>query len=226
MILSLSDDAAVREVVDRLCRLDLSGRLVIDTSTVSPETLRGLLPSIAKAGGSALDAPIAGGPDMVAAGTIGFYVGGSDVDVARFAPVAARMSNRLVHVGEVGAGSAAKIVNNMMLAGYWQTLKEALLVGKRSGLGLETMMGLLAKSPSANPLMQHRLPVILGESDTVGFPVASVVDDIALYLETARALGVEAPVTAAALASFTAFRDAGHGGDDFGAMVREAFRSG
>ncbi len=57
------------------------------------------------------------------------YIGGSEADVQRFRPVAEVLSNRIVHVGPLGHGAAAKLVNNMMLMGFWQTLKEALTWG-------------------------------------------------------------------------------------------------
>lgn len=223
VILSLMDDRAVTDVVRALCRLDLTGRLVVDTSTVSPETLRGEEEAIRAAGGAAIDAPVSGGPETVLAGTAGLYIGGAEADVARFMPLAEALSDRIVHVGGLGAGAAAKIVNNMVLAGYWETLKEALQVGKRSGLGIETMMEVLSRSPAASPAFLHRSPVILGTSEAVGFPVTGVIKDTALFVETARKAGVEAPAMAAALQSFLAHRDAGHGEEDLATMVRAAY---
>lgn len=223
LLLSLLDDAAVAAVVDALCRCDLSGRLVVDTSTVAPETLRGRLRALHAAGGAAVDAPVSGGPELVAAGTAGLYLGGMDADVRRFMPVARLMAGRIVHVGGPGAGAAAKIVNNMMLAGFWQTLKESLQVGRRLGLDLQAMMAILLESPAANAALRQRAPVVLGESDAVGFSVDGIVKDISLFVETARRAGVPAPAMAAALESFAAHRTAGHGADDLATMVRAAY---
>ena len=77
VLLSLSDDAAVAEIVGQLGRGDLAGKLIVDTSTVSPDTLRRLAGAIGEAGGAALDAPVSGGPDLVLAGKAGFYIGGA-----------------------------------------------------------------------------------------------------------------------------------------------------
>ncbi|UCH75983.1 MAG: NAD(P)-dependent oxidoreductase [Rhodospirillales bacterium] len=225
VILSLLDDAAVAAVLDALCRCDLSGRLVVETSTVAPDTLRGRTDAIRGAGGAAIDAPVSGGPDLIASGRAGLYIGGDDGDVARFMPVARLLADRIHHVGGLGAGAAAKIVNNMMLAGFWQTLKESLEVGKRLGLDLATMIEILCDSPAANAALRRRAPVVLGESDAVGFSVTGVIKDIALFVETAEAAGVAAPAIAAALDSFAAHRDAGHGDEDLATMVREAYRS-
>lgn len=83
VLLSLSDDAAVTEVVGMLVRADLRGKLIVDTSTVGPDTLRRLADVIGEAGGAALDAPISGGPDLVLAGRAGFYIGGAAQDFER-----------------------------------------------------------------------------------------------------------------------------------------------
>jgi 3-hydroxyisobutyrate dehydrogenase-like beta-hydroxyacid dehydrogenase len=223
IMLSLSDDAAVTSVVEQLCRGGLAGKLVVDTSTVGPDTLRRQAGAIAKAGGAALDAPISGGPDLVFEGRAGFYIGGDAADVARFMPMAEALSNRMLHVGDLGAGAAAKIVNNMMLMGYWETLKEALLIGKSAGLPLETILEVLKGSPAASGAFLHRLPVLLRQSDAVGFTVSGVVKDGGIFRRTAEQYGVPIPVIEAALASFRAHQQKGHGETDLATMPRAAY---
>jgi 3-hydroxyisobutyrate dehydrogenase len=134
------------------------------------------------------------------------------------------MSNRVHHVGALGDGAAAKIVNNMLLLGFWGSLKEAVQVGKRAGLSAETMMTFLAGSPAATPLLAQRVPVILGQSDAVGFPIAGVLKDGALFTRTARQYGVPTPAMEAALASYRACAEAGLGEADFAVMIRQAYR--
>ena len=119
VILSLSDDTAVNAVLSEVVVYDLSGKLVVDTSTVSPQTLKGRLGEIDAAGGAVVDAPISGWPSVVAQGEAGFYIGGEEAAVRRLMPVAEVLSGRIHHVGDLGSGAAMKIVNNMMLTGYW-----------------------------------------------------------------------------------------------------------
>jgi 3-hydroxyisobutyrate dehydrogenase len=223
VLLSLSDDAAVTEIVGQLVRGDLTGKLIVDTSTVSPDTLRRLAGAIGEAGGAALDAPISGGPDLVLAGKAGFYIGGAAADFERFRPVAEAMSNRVHHVGTLGEGAAAKIVNNMLLLGFWGCLKEAVQVGKRAGLSAETMMRFLSGSPAATPLLAQRVPVILGQSDEVGFTISGVVKDGAMFARTAGQYGIAVPAIEAALASYRACEGAGLGDADFAVMIRAAY---
>jgi 3-hydroxyisobutyrate dehydrogenase len=224
VLLSLSDDAAVTEVVGQLVRGDLAGKLIVDTSTVSPDTLRRLAGAIGEAGGAALDAPISGGPDLVLAGKAGFYIGGAQADFERFRPVAEAISNRVHHVGALGEGAAAKIVNNILLLGFWGCLKEAVQVGKRAGLAADTMMQFLTGSPAATPLLAQRVPVILGQSDEVGFTISGVLKDGAMFARTAQHYGIAVPAMEAALTSYRACQDAGFGEADFAVMIRAAYR--
>ena len=129
VILSLFDDTAVNSVMEELKQCDLRNRLVVDTSTVGPDTIRSHALAIKQIGGAAMDAPIAGGPEMVLQGKASVYMGGDKADVAKFLPVARSFAIRVHHVGRLGGGASAKAVNNMMIISYWQCLKEALQFG-------------------------------------------------------------------------------------------------
>jgi 3-hydroxyisobutyrate dehydrogenase len=223
LILSLMDDAAVSSV---LCALvdtgELAGRLIVETSTVSPQTLSRHVGALEAAGARAIDAPISGGPEQVLQGRIGLYIGGADADFRRFQPVAETLSDRIHHIGPLGQGAAAKLVNNMMLLGLWQTLKEALLLGQAAGLSRDTMLGFLESSPAASPALKSRLPLIRGESDAVGFSLSGVVKDARVVAGLADELNVSLPAIRAALDSFEAAHHAGHGEADLATMVRAA----
>lgn len=222
IVLALLDDPAVHAVLDELAAIQLTGKLIVDTSTVSPETLRAHEVSIKEKGASLLDAPISGGPEMLLAGTVGFYVGGAEQNFQRFLPVAGVLSNRIHHVGKLGDGASAKLVNNMMLMGLWQIMKEAVQLGGKAGLSRDKMIEILSGSPAASPAMRSRLPVILGETDNVGFPVSGVLKDMGVVFELASRLGVATPAIEAAHASFKEAAALGHGEADLGTVVRLA----
>ncbi|MEM8632112.1 MAG: NAD(P)-dependent oxidoreductase [Pseudomonadota bacterium] len=222
LVLSLFDDAAVRDVMDALVALPLEGKLIVDTSTVSPEVLIGFRGAVEAAGADAVDAPISGGPEMVAEGTAGIFLGGTATAAARAHPILGAVSGNIVHAGPLGAGAAAKVVNNMMLCGIWQTLKEALTLGQAAWLDTDTMLEFLSKSPAASPAILSRMDILSGQADRVGFPVSGAVKDTSLFLKVAETLGVPTPVLEAGNASF---RDAANGGfadHDLSMMVRAA----
>ncbi|TWF52951.1 3-hydroxyisobutyrate dehydrogenase [Neorhizobium alkalisoli] len=220
VILALLDDQAVHTVLDALATVDLSGRLVVDTSTVSPQTLRGRAAGMEAAGARLLDAPISGGPEMLLSGKVGLYIGGDKADFDRFLPLAETLSDRIHHAGGLGDGAAAKLVNNMMLMGQWQNLKEALILGKKAGLTSAKILEILSGSPAASPAFKSRLPVILGETDAVGFPVSGAIKDGRLVRDVASVLGIDTPAMAASLKSFEAAAEAGFGDADLATMVR------
>ncbi|WP_347313086.1 NAD(P)-dependent oxidoreductase [Defluviimonas sp. SAOS-178_SWC] len=226
VILSLFDDIAVTEVMEKLLTLDLSGKLIADTSTVRPETLRGFAARLGTTGACAVDAPISGGPEMVAARTAGMFLGGAEADIDRFRPAAGAIAGAVRAVGPLGAGVAAKIANNILLAGSLQALKEAVQTGLAAGLDLRTLVTFLSEGPAANGFFRARLPEILGDSERVGFPVAGALKDIDLFLDVAGRLGVNAPATAAAKASFEAVADKGFAEQDVAMVIRDVWQTG
>lgn len=222
IILALLDDAAVHAVLDELAAAHPAGKLIVDSSTVSPETLRAHEAVMKEKGAVLLDAPISGGPEMLLAGTVGLYIGGVEKDFQRFLAVAEVLSNRIHHVGRLGDGASAKLVNNMMLMGLWQIMKEAIQLGGKAGLSPEKMIEVLSGSPAASPAMKSRLPVILGETEVVGFPVSGVLKDMGVVFEMANRLGVATPAIEAAHASFKQAAAMGYAEADLGTVVRLA----
>jgi len=222
IILALLDDAAVHSTLDALAALPIDRKLVVDTSTVSPETSRAHEAAMKNKGAALLDAPISGGPEMLLSGTVGLFVGGAEADFQRFTPIAETLSNRIHHVGRLGDGAAAKLVNNMMLMGLWQVMREAINLGGSAGLSREKMIDILSGSPAASPAMRSRLPVILGETEAVGFPVSGVLKDMGVVFDLAGHLGVETPAIRAAQASFKQAAELGFADADLGTVVRLA----
>lgn len=220
ILTSLLDDAAVTSVFGKLAKMPLDGKLVAETSTIRPGTVKQMAPLIEEAGGAMIDAPISGWPEFVAAGKAGVFVGGSPSDIERFAPVAAAFAERVSHIGVIGSGATMKVVNNMMLAGFWQTLSEALSVAVEAGLDLEQTLGIIAKGPAANNTLTGKMPVLLGEPHDVSFSIAGVAKDLDVYTGTARELGVEAPAIEAASRSFADAVARGRGEEDLAMIIK------
>lgn len=219
LLTSLFDDCAVEAVAKRLSALTLPGKLIVETSTIDPKTLRRVAPDLQAKGAAVIDAPISGGPDMIAAGTIGIFLGGAADDVARFTPVAERLSNRFAHIGELGAGYATKIMNNVALGGATQALIEALKTGQALGLSKETMLAVLEKGPAITPMLKDRLPKIRGDDVSVGFSLDGAVVDSELFVAVTRAAGVELTVVPELLKSYQIAVEAGHGAKDLVSVV-------
>ena len=122
----------------------------------------------------------------------------------------------------LGTGAAAKIVNNMVLSGYWEVLREALMTGKRAGLSLDKMLDMVMTSPGGTPALKARAPRIRGHDRSVGFPVRGAMNDATLFASVADSYDVDTPAIDAALASFKACLENGSGDEDLAAMLRMA----
>ncbi len=222
LVTSLTDDAAVEAVLGALAQTDLTGKLIVETSTISPETTRRLAVPLRAAGAEIIDAPISGGPEMIAAGTAGFFLGGPVDAVARFQPIAAPIANRWHHSGTLGQGLSMKIVNNMVLSGYVRALHDAVAVGARAGLGLPEMLAVLLESPAASGFLKARAAAVLGEDDRVGFAAEQAVGDMEVFLAEAARLGVEAPGVAGMKALAETAVAGGYGAEDVASLVHRA----
>lgn len=223
LLLSLFDDAAVAETLDRLISRDVRGKLVVDTSTVSPIPFRDRIAALAEAGLAAIDAPISGGPEMVTGGTCGIFIGGAAGDVARADPVLAALTERRFHLGPLGAGMVMKTLNNTLLQGYVATLRQILPLAKKAGISLEDAMRILATGPAGNPFLADRLPRILGEDDSVGFALKGAAKDTDVFIAVAAAHGVTIPVLTEAQAGMYAALEAGLGEKDPAALLATAY---
>lgn len=220
LLISLLDETAVESVLAQLSNNDLSGKLIVETSTVSPDVTRRNEVRILKAGGALIDAPISGGPEMVADGTMGLFIGGAAENVTRFMKVAPKFSNRIAHVGELGTGAAAKIVNNIAIAGAFGAAIEAVNVGHKMGLDLRTMMGFLENSPGITPMVKSRIPMILGDDDRVGFSIDSGAPAGEMFLAEAARVGADVPALSAQMERTREARSAGLGQKDYASIFR------
>jgi len=224
LIFSLYDDTAVAEMLDAALGCTLSGKLIVETSTVAPSVLTSRAERIADAGAMAVDAPIAGGPELVAAGSCGIFIGGPPDAAARARTALAPLSNRIFHVGPLGTGLVMKTINNALMQSYWAGLGEQMRVASRAGLPLETAMTILCGGPAAMPMVRDRLPKILGQDDTVGFTVSGIAKDNAVFQRVAAEMGVDTPTLRAAAAMIRDGIENGLADADPAALVAWAYR--
>ena len=190
LILSLFDDAAVAGMLDALLEHNLTGRLIVETSTVVPQILIDRAEAFAAKGAQVADAPVSGGPEMVAAGTCGIFVGAEPEVAARALAVLTDITPRVLHMGPLGAGMAMKTINNGMLQIYGAGLKEMLPIAKRAGISLEQVLAVLNNGPAGMDFIRARTPKIIGEDSTVGFTLNGVVKDNAVFRRVAESYGV------------------------------------
>lgn len=214
---------------DGLLKADVTGKLVIDMSTVRPETSRALARDVAARGAAYVECPVGGTVGPARDGKLFGFVGGEAADVARAKPLLDQLCRRVEHVGPVGAGAAMKLAINLPLLVYWQAFGEALSLCQPLGLDPARLVDIFADTSGGPNMLKGRGPVIArvlggGDAGMVTFDVDSIRKDMRTMIDEGRALGRELPVTARALECFDAAAKAGIGSRDATALLTHWLR--
>jgi 3-hydroxyisobutyrate dehydrogenase len=201
--------------------------LLIDCSTIDVASARTVEETARAAGLEMLDAPVSGGTVGAAAGTLTFMVGGSEAAFARGTPILQAMGKNIFHAGAAGAGQAAKICNNMMLAINMIGVSEGFLLAKSLGLDWNKLHEITttatAQSWALSSYCPAPGPVPAAPSNrdyAPGFMAALMLKDVKLSQAAAEAGGVPTPLAAHAVEFYQAAVDAGDGAKDFSVVFR------
>jgi 3-hydroxyisobutyrate dehydrogenase len=220
VVLCVSADCDVAEVVNALLPGIGPGQVIVDCSTVSPGTACAAAEAIHARGGEFLDAPVTGGVEGARSGRLAMMVGGDPVTLGKMEPVLATMATRIVLMGATGSGQAAKAVNQVMVAGINQAVTEALGFAERLGLELDRVIEVIAGGAAGNWFLEKRGPTMTRGSFSPGFKLALHHKDLAICQAMAVPLQCELPLTTATLRDYAALIAAGFGDEDISALYR------
>ncbi len=199
LCLCLSDDAAVEAVLlegDGAAIHGLKpGSLVVDFSTIAPATTRRLAERCAASGVAWLDAPVTGGTEGARAGTLSVLVGGDAHDLERARALLEVVGGRITHLGPVGSGQQAKAVNQVLVAGSYAAVAEAMALGQRLGLPMPELVQALQGGAAGSWALTHRAANMLNGHYPLGFKLSLHRKDLAIALAEAAAAGLELPVS-------------------------------
>jgi 3-hydroxyisobutyrate dehydrogenase-like beta-hydroxyacid dehydrogenase len=189
---SLADDAAVTDVYggpEGVAAGLRPGTVVLESSTIDPETVRGLAPAVEEREASLLDAPVSGSVPLVERGELTVMVGGDAAALERARPVLDTLAKSVFHVGELGAGATMKLVVNATLHGLNLALSEGLVLAEKAGVGRTAAYEVLAASAVAAPYLHYKRAAFERPEET---PVAFSLDLAAKDLDLALALAERA----------------------------------
>ena len=203
------------------------GSLVLECSTIAPESARKVHAAASARGIAMLDAPVSGGTAGAAAGTLTFMVGGDAAVLERARPVLSAMGKNLFHAGPDGAGQVAKVCNNQLLAVQMIGTAEALALGVANGLDAATLAEIMRQSSGGNwvlekynpwPGVMENAPASKGYSG--GFMSQLMAKDLGLAQEAAQFTASSTPMGALALQLYRLLLKQGHGELDFSAVQK------
>lgn len=199
--------------------------LIIDCSTIAPESARKVAASAAEAGFDMIDAPVSGGVGGAVGGTLTFMVGGSSkaLDIAR--PLLEIMGKNIFHAGDAGAGQVAKVCNNMLLAVLMTGTAEALQLGVNNGLDPAVLSEIMQKSSGGNWALEvyNPFPGVMPSAPASnnyagGFLVDLMIKDLGLAMASALETGSSTPMGALARNLYVTHGAKGNGQIDFSSI--------
>ena len=238
LLLCVSDDHAAEAVLlgaktphpkFRTDRTDLGaavidalppGALVIDCSTIAPATSRRLAATLAERGIHYIDAPVTGGTEGARAGTLSVLVGGAPEHLERAQPLLEVLGSAITHFGPVGAGQEAKAVNQVLVAGSYAAVAEALSLAERLGLNRTQVVEALKGGAAGSWALEHRSAPMINDHYPLGFKLELHRKDLAIALDAAAAQALELPVSQLVAAMEDALMADGHGELDVSALAR------
>ncbi|NYT57704.1 3-hydroxyisobutyrate dehydrogenase [Alcaligenaceae bacterium] len=203
-----------------------AGTLVLECSTIAPESSRKVADAARGKGVRMIDAPVSGGTGGAVAGTLTFIVGGQADDLEAARPYLEKMGKNIFHAGAAGAGQVAKICNNMLLGILMAGTSEALALGAANGLDTKVLSDIIAKSSGRNwatelynpwPGVMEHAPA--SKNYAGGFGVDLMLKDLGLAAESALNSRASVPLGELARNLYSLHSAQGNGGLDFSSIL-------
>ena len=196
IIIIVNDTPNVEQVLcgtNGVLDVDLSGKVVVDMSTISPLATKAFAAQVAAKGGDYLDAPVSGGDVGAQAGSLSIMVGGTEASFNRVLPIFQLMGQNITLVGEVGSGQITKMANQVVVAQTIQAVAEALVLASKAGANPEKVRQALMGGFANSRILEVHGKRMTSGNFKPGFKVNLHQKDMSSALNTARELGVPLP---------------------------------
>jgi 2-hydroxy-3-oxopropionate reductase len=201
------------------------GTVLIDMSSISPVVTRRLAAQAAERGATLLDAPVSGGDIGAIQGTLSIMVGGDAAALERVRPILNAMGNpeRVIHIGDSGAGQICKVCNQMAIGGALAVVSELMALATKAGVDPAKVRQALLGGFAASRVLEVHGERILKKNYKPGFRAGLYNKDMGIAMETARSNQVPVPVTAVVAQLVAAMVAAGRSDDDYSGLAQVLF---
>ena len=220
VVICVSADDDVLEVVRALAPGLAAGTLIIDCSTVAADTARKAGELLGKQGAEFLDCPVSGGVEGAREATLAVMAGGTPQAFERALPVLQAIGRTITLFGPTGSGQAAKATNQIMCAGIIDAVSEAMAFARAQGLPMEKLIETLGKGAGSSWYFVHRAPNMARGSYPAGFRVRLHAKDLTICRDMAARFGVALPVVERMLDEYAELISRGYGDEDISATFR------
>ncbi|TCO55086.1 2-hydroxy-3-oxopropionate reductase [Actinocrispum wychmicini] len=223
VITMLPNHPHVEEVVlgaDGVLANAREGLLLIDMSTIRPESSLAITEAGKAKGVRVLDAPVSGGEAGAKQAALSIMVGGEAADFAAAKPLFDQVGKTVVHVGPHGAGQVVKAANQLVVGGTYALVAEAIVLLEASGVDAKTGLDVLAGGLAASRILDLKRASMVDRQFAPGFWIDLHHKDMGIALAAARQADVSLPVTGLVAQLVAAARAMGHGGLDHSALLK------
>ena len=223
LLLCVSDDAAVEEVLfgaDGAASQLGIGSVVLDCSTIAPATAQHCAERLERQKVHYMDAPVTGGTEGANRGSLTVLVGGASEPLERVRPILEVIGGSIHHFGGVGRGQQVKAVNQVLVAGSYAAVAEAVALGQRLELPMRQVIDALKNGAAGSWALDHRSTAMLEGRYPLGFRVTLHRKDLGIALNAAKAVQLDLPVTKLVEQLELDLINNGHGDEDVSALHR------
>jgi len=190
LMLCVTNTGDVEQVVHEAAANLKKGSLVIDCSTISPKATEEIAAKLREQDIGFVDAPVSGGSEGAAQGTLAVMAGGTEEDFNRAEPILQAIGTRITHMGPAGKGQVTKLLNQILVVVNMLAVSEALMFGKAAQLDLKKAVTAVESGAAGSWMLSKRAPQVLDNYWQPGFMIDLQQKDIDLVLEYAGELGV------------------------------------
>jgi 3-hydroxyisobutyrate dehydrogenase-like beta-hydroxyacid dehydrogenase len=195
------------------------GALFVDMSTIAPSETRRIGAALGERGVAFVDAPVTGSAPKAEAGTLTIMCGGERRDVDRVRPLLEAMGEVIVHVGGLGQGEMAKLINNAVAAANAAVVAQALVVARATAVDLDALVAAMSAGSGASAMLDLKSGPMRRHDYSTLFKLEHMLKDVRLCLEEGQRAGVPFPAAAAVREILTAAMGRGLGQSDFAALL-------
>lgn len=221
LMLNVSADTDVQDVVRAALPGLRRGAVVIDHSTVSPKCAQSVAAELAQIGVAFLDAPVSGGVEGAKNAALSLMIGGDEAVLAQVTPLLQCVGKRITHMGAVGQGQATKAVNQVIIAGIAQGVCEALAMAEKLELPSEKLLSVLTAGAANAWFLEKRGATMLKDEFANGFKLGLLLKDLNIVASMGRDLGLTQTTVQQSISDYTSLVAQGRGDEEISALIRK-----
>lgn len=220
VVTSSADVESIALGADGLCEGMAPGTVLVDCSTIAPESARHIASELTKRGIDMLDAPVSGGEQGAIDATLAIMAGGEAAVLERVRPLLECLGQRIVHIGPNGAGQVAKACNQIIMVAAIEAAAEAMRLAAASGVDCAKVRQALSGGSAASRVLEVMGERMVKRDFSAGIEARLHHKDYGLVLEAARKSGVPMALTATVGQQLNALMALGFGRDDTASLLR------